>query len=62
MTTNGHRELTQPEIDALWHNQTQAKHGITLCRQALAEARTRHCPHGVPWHHCHQHNPNQETG
>jgi hypothetical protein len=61
VTTNGHRELTQPQIDALWHNQTQAEHGITLCRQALAEAKRSCCPHGVPWHHCHQHNPNDAS-
>jgi hypothetical protein len=59
MTTNGHRELTQPQIDTLWHNQTRAEHGIALCRAALAEARTRLCPHGVPWTNCHQH---KETG
>jgi hypothetical protein len=56
METNGHRELTQPEIDALWHNQTQAEHGIALCRQALAEAKRDLCPHGVGWRDCHQHN------
>jgi hypothetical protein len=62
MTTNGHRELTQPEIDALWHNQTTTQHGITLCRTALAAARTRNCPHGVDWRNCHQHNGHVVAG
>jgi hypothetical protein len=35
---------------------TIARHGIALCRQALAEAKRNLCPHGVDWHHCHQHN------
>jgi hypothetical protein len=69
MTTNGHRELTQADIDALWHNQAGSRHdmndaaghGIALCRAALAEAKRGLCPHGVGWRNCHQHNPNQET-
>jgi hypothetical protein len=48
-------DQTTAELDALWHNQTQAEHGIQLCRAALAAATAGHCPHGVPWTNCHQH-------
>jgi hypothetical protein len=58
--TNGHRELTQPQIDALWHNQTQ--NGIALSRAALAEAKTRLIPHAVPCRNCHQHNGHVVAG
>jgi hypothetical protein len=58
---NDPKQLAQSDINALWHNQTTAQHGITLCRQALAEAKRSCCPHGVGWRACHQHNPNQET-
>ncbi len=62
METNGRRPLTQPEIDALWHNQTRAQHGIQLCRNALAAAKTRLCPHGVDWRNCLRHDGHVVAG
>ncbi len=56
---NPQNTATQPEIDALWHNQTTAEHGITACRAALAAAKTRCCNHGVARRDCRQHD-NQE--
>jgi hypothetical protein len=50
------------ELDVLWHNQTRAEHGITACRQALAEAKRGLCPHGVGWRNCHQHNDHVVAG
>jgi hypothetical protein len=35
------------------------RQALVEIRDNLAEARTRLCPHGVPWTNCHQH---QETG
>jgi hypothetical protein len=37
------------------------RQALAEIRDNLAEARTHHCPHGVRWRDCHQHNPNQET-
>jgi hypothetical protein len=59
---NPQNAMTEPEIDALWHNQTTAQHGIAACRAALAAARTRLCPHGVGWRNCHQHNGHTIAG
>ncbi len=53
---NPQNTATQADIDDLWHNQNQAEHGIGLCRAALADAKTRLCPHGVGWRDCHQHD------
>ncbi len=41
---------------------TIARRGIALCRAALADAKTRHCPHGVDWRNCHQHNGHVVAG
>jgi hypothetical protein len=53
---NTQKQLAQSDIDALWHNQTRAEHGIQACRNALAEAKRSCCPHGTLWRDCHQHN------
>jgi hypothetical protein len=57
---NPQNATTEAELDALWHNQTPDRHGIRLCRAALAYAKTRCCNHGVPATNCRQHEEEEE--
>jgi D-mannonate dehydratase len=59
---NPQTSSNEAELDALWHNQTQTEHGITLCRAALATAKRNLCPHGVDWRNCHQHDGHVVAG
>jgi hypothetical protein len=42
--------------DTLWHHQTTSERGVTACKQALEQAKTKQCRHGVAHYACLQHD------